>query len=322
MAGVGQPTGCYKCRGKGHWARDCTAVPAAARSSQAPGSSSADLLEASLKPQDGRGETDQRGSSTAAGSSGGKAAVPRQRHKVPKLTPDLLLSREGLGYVLEKLPQQVTIKGRGHEVEDLKSLLEAYMRWHARLLPYYSYSQFVAKVEKLGANKRVRMCMKELRDQVSRGEELEVVDGANDQGGSMDFNDDVMPDQGDLLGGWEDGVHRPEEPADPPLDVLDEFLQQAAEESSYRQEKPQDLHVESTKRKLIVGEGIEDSQQEIQEQQCVHVESTKLRLTVGEEGTKESEQEIQQQQRARMEANKLKALERARARALASSAQG
>ncbi|CAM6024519.1 unnamed protein product [Sphagnum balticum] len=286
MAGVGQPTGCYKCGGKGHWARDCTAVPVAALSSQAPGSSSADLLEASLKPQDGRGETHQRGSSTAAGSSGGKAAVPRQRHKVPKLTPDLLLSREGLGYVLEKLPQQVTIKGRGHEVEDLKSLLEAYMRWHARLLPYYSYSQFVAKVEKLGANKRVRMCMKELRDQVSRGEELQVVDDANDQGGSMDFNED------------------------------------AAEESAYRQEKPQDLHVESTKRKLIVGEGIEDSQQEIQEQQCVHVESTKLRLTVGEEGTKESEQEIQQQQRARMEANKLKALERARARALASSAQG
>jgi hypothetical protein len=71
-----------------------------------------------------------------------------------------------------------------------------------------------------------------------------------------------------------------------------------------------------------VGEGIEDSQQEIQEQQYVHMESTKLRLTVGEGGTKESEQEIQQQQRARMEANKLKALERARARALASSAQG
>jgi len=117
MAGVGQPTGCYKCRGKGHWARDCTAVPAAALSSQAPGSSSADLLEATLKPKDGRGETDQRASSTAAGSSGGKAAVPRQRHKVPKLTPDLLLSREGLGYVLEKLPQQVTIKGRGHEVQ-------------------------------------------------------------------------------------------------------------------------------------------------------------------------------------------------------------
>ncbi|CAK9236338.1 unnamed protein product [Sphagnum troendelagicum] len=130
------------------------------------------------------------------------------------------------------------------------------------------------------------MCMKELRDQVSRGEELQVVDGANDQGGSMDFNED------------------------------------AAEEGAYRQEKPQDLHVESTKRKLIVGEGIEESQQEIQEQQFVHVESTKLRLTVGEEGTKESEQEIQQQQRARMEANKLKALERARARALASSAQG
>jgi hypothetical protein len=38
--------------------------------------------------------------------------------------------------------------------------------------------------------------MKELRDQVSRGEELQVVDGANDQGGSMDFNEDVMPDQG------------------------------------------------------------------------------------------------------------------------------
>ncbi len=43
------------------------------------------------------------------------------------------------------------------------------------------------------------MCMKELRDQVSRGEELQVGDGANDQGGSMDFNEDAMRDQGWLL---------------------------------------------------------------------------------------------------------------------------
>jgi hypothetical protein len=41
--------------------------------------------------------------------------------------------------------------------------------------------------------------MKELRDQVSRGEELQVVDDANDQGGSMYFNEDVMLDQGWLL---------------------------------------------------------------------------------------------------------------------------
>lgn len=43
------------------------------------------------------------------------------------------------------------------QVEDLKSLLESYMRWHRHILPYFAYSQFVEKVEKLGGNKRVRV---------------------------------------------------------------------------------------------------------------------------------------------------------------------
>ena len=43
------------------------------------------------------------------------------------------------------------------QVEDLKSLLESCMRWHSQILPYYAYSQFVEKVEKLGRSKRVRV---------------------------------------------------------------------------------------------------------------------------------------------------------------------
>lgn len=43
------------------------------------------------------------------------------------------------------------------QVEDLKSLLESYMRWHSQILPYFAYSQFVEKVEKVGRSKRVRV---------------------------------------------------------------------------------------------------------------------------------------------------------------------
>jgi hypothetical protein len=41
-----------------------------------------------------------------------KEPVRKEPKKRPKLTADLLLLEKGLGYVLEKMPQMVTIRGR------------------------------------------------------------------------------------------------------------------------------------------------------------------------------------------------------------------
>ena len=36
-------------------------------------------------------------------------------------------------------------------------LIDLYADWHSRLIPYYSFNQFVQKVEQVGASKRVRV---------------------------------------------------------------------------------------------------------------------------------------------------------------------
>lgn len=152
MASAAKPTGCYKCGKPDHWSRDCPSQPATeagAKATTAPASGWQGNTQGFKRKE----PWSERGTKPFAKP----VKVPAPPRRMPKLTPDLLLGADGLGYVLEKVPRQVTIKGRGHEVEDLKSLLEAYLRWHQNLLPYYSYSQFVEKVEKLGSSKRVRV---------------------------------------------------------------------------------------------------------------------------------------------------------------------
>jgi TIMELESS-interacting protein len=74
--------------------------------------------------------------------------------------------------------------------------------------------------------------------------------------------------------------------ADPPLDILNEYLEQTPD-----------------------GRGRSELQSE-------HTQDIRPKLVVGSGPVKESELSIKEEQRARMEANKLKALERARARKL------
>lgn len=43
------------------------------------------------------------------------------------------------------------------QVDDLGKLLGLYAEWHSHLIPYYSFNQFVHKVEQVGGSKRVKV---------------------------------------------------------------------------------------------------------------------------------------------------------------------
>ncbi|XP_057963228.1 uncharacterized protein LOC131154454 isoform X2 [Malania oleifera] len=155
------PTGCYKCGRPGHWSRDCP--------------SSAPYSAGSPNPNSSSGLYSSKPSSVNAGGGGSKPAgkssekpkkVPRTR---PKLTPQLLLSDDGLGYVLRHFPRAFKYRGLGHEVADLGNLISLYFEWHSHVLPYYSFDQFVRKVEQVGTTRHVKMCIRELRERVANG---------------------------------------------------------------------------------------------------------------------------------------------------------
>lgn len=69
-----------------------------------------------------------------------------------------LVSDEGLPQ-LEKLLDNVTIRGPGHELADLTKVLAVYEAWAQELAPKMSFSEAISRLEKLGAKALVAVCI-------------------------------------------------------------------------------------------------------------------------------------------------------------------
>lgn len=199
-------------------------------------------------------------------------------------------------------------------MDDLGNLIKLYTDWHSRLIPYYSFEQFVRKMEKVGASNRVRRCISELRDRVARGGdptllheppvEETIPEGDPDGNAAEDpiFGTEApLPDDHGT-----DAVQEDIDPLKESVDVdpmqeelLNEIYDKAAEE-------PQ----------VPAGEG---TNREIPDSLAPKDAGLKQQTEAASDGTKRAKIELTEEQRARMEANRLKALERAAARARVAS---
>ncbi|XP_059432698.1 uncharacterized protein LOC132165985 [Corylus avellana] len=268
-AAAAAPTGCYKCGRPGHWSRDC---PSSSTSASAHVPSSAPIPQGATRP------------SPSGATSAEKPKKAARSRSVPKLTPDLLLSDDGLGYVLRHFPRSFKCRGRGHEVSDLGNLIGLYGEWHSRLLPYYSFDQFVHKVEQVATTRRVKMCIRELRERVAKGgdptklhEDPVQHDDSNVEQEAMN-SEAVSNHQGDPSLRNND--------ADDVQDMLYDVYEKANEN--------------------LQGETVAGN---------IESASMSIKELPNNGGTISSGIQVSEEQKARMESNRLKALERAASRA-------
>ncbi|XP_075288220.1 TIMELESS-interacting protein [Opisthocomus hoazin] len=92
------------------------------------------------------------------------AVAPRKAVKrpMPKLDAQRLISERGLP-ALRHLFDNVKFKGKGHEAEDLKTLIRHMEHWAHRLFPKLQFEEFIDRVESLGNKKEVQTCLKRIR---------------------------------------------------------------------------------------------------------------------------------------------------------------
>ncbi|NWQ95202.1 TIPIN protein, partial [Burhinus bistriatus] len=92
------------------------------------------------------------------------AVAPRKAVKrpMPKLDAQRLISERGLP-ALRHMFDNVKFKGKGHEAEDLKTLIRHMEHWAHRLFPKLQFEDFIDRVESLGSKKEVQTCLKRIR---------------------------------------------------------------------------------------------------------------------------------------------------------------
>ncbi|XP_024118962.1 TIMELESS-interacting protein [Oryzias melastigma] len=144
-----------------------------------------------------------------------RRSVKRPR---PKLDSQRLISEKGLP-ALRSLFHNVHFKGKGHEAEDLRLLMQKMENWAHRLYPRFQFEDFIDKVEKLGAKKEVQTCLKRIRlDMPLTHEDFTERDGEEDiPHETHDFRDPELFSNHTPLNKGEELSHSTPAPAAPSL---------------------------------------------------------------------------------------------------------
>ncbi|KAL5721564.1 hypothetical protein ACHQM5_005194 [Ranunculus cassubicifolius] len=304
-----KPTGCFKCGLPGHWSRDCTLSKP---NSSNPNSSSNPNPNSSSNPNPNPNPNRFPFKNTKFPSKFPSSNQPTSENPIenpkkvirkvkPKLTPETLLSENGLGYILRHFPKAFKFHGKGHEVADLGNLIELYSQWHSRLMPYYSFEQFIHKVEQVGATKRVRV----------------PDNGAGTSSGSQITEEQRARIEANQERARQKLLEKTASQKNPPP-VSQAVDDEVIEEEMLDEEMPDEIYANATEepiksaqnQTLVVPENPDDSN----ESQLPDIAPENGVRVSGETNT------LTEEQRARIEANRLKALERAAARTRALSA--
>ncbi|XP_030232830.1 TIMELESS-interacting protein isoform X1 [Gadus morhua] len=115
----------------------------------------------------GLGGDDPFGNGEEDGDLSKLADVPAAKRRTvkrpqPKLDSQRLTSERGLP-ALRNLFGNVRFKGKGHEAEDLRVVMQKMENWAHRLYPKLQFDDFMDKVERLGSKKDVQTCLKRIR---------------------------------------------------------------------------------------------------------------------------------------------------------------
>ncbi|KAI6077854.1 TIMELESS-interacting protein [Aix galericulata] len=156
-----------------------------------PGAAGADWAEAGGEP-DGNQQSQTKDSSVAT-----RKAVKRS---IPKLDAHRLVSERGLP-ALRHVFDNVKFKGKGHEAEDLKTLIRHMEHWAHRLFPKLQFDDFIDKVESLGSKKEVQACIVPVSlssCNVQESASTFTGHGGGESNGLDTANEDVYPCSGNV----------------------------------------------------------------------------------------------------------------------------
>ncbi|XP_036134929.1 TIMELESS-interacting protein isoform X2 [Molossus molossus] len=115
-----------------------------------------------VSPERGNGEGAETDDESGRGAP---VPVPPKRtvkRNIPKLDAQRLISERGLP-ALRHVFDKAKFKGKGHEAEDLKTLIRHMEHWAHRLFPKLQFEDFIDRVEYLGNKKEVQTCLKRIR---------------------------------------------------------------------------------------------------------------------------------------------------------------
>ncbi|XP_010136390.1 PREDICTED: TIMELESS-interacting protein [Buceros rhinoceros silvestris] len=127
------------------------------------------------------------------------------KRPMPKLDAQRLISERGLP-ALRHVFDNVKFKGKGHEAEDLKTLMQHMEHWAHRLFPKLQFEDFIDRVESLGNKKEVQTCLKRIRLDLPILHE----DFASSEGGRGDSNGlDAAADDAHPCSANADELHSP-----------------------------------------------------------------------------------------------------------------